>query len=112
MIFDGIVGQIPSVSLVFDQNRPKTALFDAFRGVKRRKTSIADPEAWDEIPVAVMNNFVLSFQNKCAKVVVCEEGKERGRVMRKLGRPPGSKNKPKAAEKKPTAKKSAKKHAK
>lgn len=69
-------------------------------------------EAWDSIPVSTMNKFVLSFQHKCRNTVAKEAGKERNRVMRKLGRPVGSKNKPKAVEKKPTAKKLTKKHAK
>lgn len=55
----------------------------------------ATKECWKQIPVAVMNKFVVSFLGKCGRAVAKEKGKEVAVVKKPLGRPPGSKNKPK-----------------
>lgn len=51
--------------------------------------------AWQKIPVETLNKFQASFVAKCRKVVDTEKGKEVAVVEKKLGRPLGSKNKPK-----------------
>lgn len=57
----------------------------------------ATRECWNDIPVHIMNNFQQSFLDKCRKVVASEKGREVPVVVKPLGRPPGSKNKPKKA---------------